>query len=213
MTTVGRWNAKKVRNRVLNNTWAIEDDLVASNGMVLIVPTSITSTGTGNSSSIGVNGSVTFSTCATLSLNGVFTSAYDNYMISMRSKLSATTSFICGRLRASGTDATATTDYNTQSIFADGTAYGGSRQTNEGYWRLAYSDTTYNEGYQTVLFGPKLSQPTVHRTFGVVSIGGASIYDHAGTHELSTSYDGITFLSSNTNTFSGLVAVYGLVGA
>ena len=76
------------------------------NGLHLITPTSIASTGTGNSSSINTNGSVTFSTCATLSLNGVFSADYDNYMIVMRHVGSDASAFnIDLRLRLSGTDA------------------------------------------------------------------------------------------------------------
>jgi len=182
-------------------------------GMVLITPTSIASTGTGNSSSIGANGSVTFSTCATLSLNGVFTANYDNYMISFRWQQNTSSSSLQARLRASGTDSTANTDYNTQQIYASASTVGGVRSTTSGFWDLSASATTYRNGLTMNVYGPYLSQPTAFRTIVINSSVGATIdSDGAGTHELSSSYDGITFYPSG-NSITGLVSVYGLVGA
>lgn len=182
-------------------------------GMVLITPTSIASTGTGNSSSINTNGSVTFDTCETLSLNGVFTSSYDNYMVVMRWQSSTAFADIFGRLRLSGTDATATTDYNYQTLVVNGTSVTGSRNTTGGRFYISSSDKSYRNGVSMNIYGPSLSQPTAYRTIAVDSASGAYIYESAGTHELSTAYDGFTFYQNATTSFSGLISVYGLVGA
>jgi hypothetical protein len=187
-------------------------------GMVLITPTSIASTGTGNSSSINANGSVTFSTCETLSLNGVFTADYDNYVVSIRATAGGTTegSFLA-RLRSSGTDSTATTDYNSQQLSADSTTITGQRRTADGFFRIGRIIGTNDVkagGYSVSFYGPYLSQPTAFRSTDGNGSGGAAIYDFAGTHELSSSYDGVTlFAGIGGETISGLVSVYGLVGA
>jgi hypothetical protein len=182
--------------------------MALTNGLVVMTPTSTAKTGTGSTATINSNGSVTFASCATLSLNGVFTSSYDNYMLNIRWSQATNVSFIYSRLRASGTDSTATTDYNHQYISAVGTAISGGRLTGDGFWTVAYSSTTYRNGMSMFLFGPKLSSPTAFRSVAVDSLGGGNIYDVAGTHELSTSYDGITLYPSQ-NSISGLVTVFG----
>jgi hypothetical protein len=59
------------------------------------------------------------------------------------------------------------------------------------------------------LYGPFLSQPTAFRSISADTSSDASIYDAAGTHELSTSYDGITIYPTGVS-LSGLVCVYGM---
>jgi hypothetical protein len=183
--------------------------------MVLVAPTSVDKTGTGSTATINSSGSVTFDTCTAVSLNGIFTADYDNYMIVMRLQQFNDSTTLAGRLRVSGTDSTATTDYNTQQLTATATSIAGARNTNEGYWRLTYSSIDYRNGQTIYLYGPKLAQPTAFRNVTVDSFSGGYIYDTAGTHELSTAYDGITvfFASTLTGTFTGLISVYGLVGA
>ena len=176
-------------------------------GMVLITPTSIASTGTGNSSSIGANGSVTFSSCATLSLNGVFTSEYDNYMISMRWTSSGTSNADL-RLRTSGTDAT--TNYTRQFLYVDSTTVQGGRAATD-YLVRAYAYGTQRAGVSIYLFGPNLAQPTAGRTVVVDDYLSASIYEFAGTHSTASSYDGFSFIFGGP-TGTGLVSVYGLGG-
>ena len=177
------------------------------NGLHLITPTSIVSTGTGNSSSINTNGSVTFSTCATLSLNGVFSADYDNYMIVMREKNTAGTNQIQYRLRSAGSD-TSTTTYTTQEIYADNTSVSGYRGTSLTTLLALVSYTTEG-GFILNAYGPYLAQPTAFRSIGCDSRSGALLNDNAGTQSGSTSFDGITFLVG-ANSISGLVAVYGL---
>ena len=48
-------------------------------GMVLLKPTSIAHSGT--SASIGANGQVTFTAVTSLSLNGVFSADFDNFLL------------------------------------------------------------------------------------------------------------------------------------
>jgi hypothetical protein len=180
-------------------------------GMVLITPTSIVSTGTGNSSSIGANGSVTFTSCETVSLNGVFTSTYDNYFVVYECGPPSGATTLYWRLRSSGTDSTATTDYNAQLLTAESTTVSGERRTADGLMSLGALGTTYRTGVTATIYGPFLSQPTASRSVNAGSVSNASIADVAGTHELSTSYDGITFVCGVV--LSGKVSVYGLVGA
>jgi hypothetical protein len=208
MTTVGRWSPNKVRARVLDGTWVSTEEL---GGMVLLTPTSIAYTGT--SASIGANGSVTFSACSSLSLNGVFSADYDNYMIVFRYKTSASGGWYW-RLRLSGADNSTANSYTDQQLRANSTTVSGTRGANaESY--LANGDNTYDAGFIHYIYGPHLAQPTAGRTITIDPASGAYIQDSAHTHNQSTAYDGFTYVPWGVAgiTASGLVSVYGLVGA
>lgn len=179
-------------------------------GHHLITPTSVAKTGTGSTATINTNGSVTFSSCETLSLNGVFTADYDNYIIIMRHRHDSATNgpAVYARLRSSGTDST--TGYTWQFVFADSTAATGLRSTTEGYARIGMTDNTLRSGLVAWIYGPFLAQPTAFRNVSVTGYANAALIDYATTHSASTSYDGITF-STGLGPFGGLVCVYGAV--
>lgn len=180
------------------------------NGLYLIKPTSIVSTGTGNSSSINTNGSVTFSACETLSLNGVFSADYDNYQIVVGGTGSVTRN-IWLRFRASGTDATGS-NYTRQYLYAASTTVGASRNT-ETFGYCGALGGTLKSGTVVSVYGPHLAQPTAWRNVCAVENSGVEIQDFAGTHSLSTSYDGFTlsFNNGGGESITGRVAVYGMV--
>jgi hypothetical protein len=177
-------------------------------GMVLMMPSSVDKTGASSTATIETNGSVTFGSCETLSLNGVFTTDYDNYMIVIRHKGSTSNAYN-SRLRASGTDASGS-NYTFQFLQANGTTVSGNRSTSQTSGRLS-SHAADPAGLTLYVYGPFLAQPTAYRTVTMESEATVRILDFAGTHSLSTSYDGITLFADAGNT-TGLVSVYGLVG-
>lgn len=182
---------------------------MSKNGLHLITPTSIASTGTGNSSSISANGSVTFSSCLTLSLNGVFSADYDNYMVVMRHVISSGGPGLNIRLRVSGTDNSTANSYVRQSVSADGTTVGGGRTTSNQAG-FTTSDDNQRNGSILYLYGPYLAEPTAIRAVNVDSYLDAFLLDAAITHNQSTSYDGFTIITDGVVTLSGRVAVYGM---
>lgn len=181
-------------------------------GMVLMTPTSVAKTGTGSTATIGTNGSVEFSSCETLSLNGVFNTDYDNYMVVMRNSHTLDGQDVDVRLRSSGTDASGS-NYSCQKLGADSSTISGYRYSSIARWYGFYSGTGKNGSTMNV-YGPYLSQPTAYRLVNVGQYTGAGgvIQDWAGTHSLSSSYDGLSFIPASTYSISGLVSVYGLVG-
>jgi hypothetical protein len=205
MTTVGRWSPNKVRARVLDGTWVSTEEL---GGMVLLTPTSIAYTGT--SATIGANGSIEFTACSSLSLNGVFSADYDNYMIVM-DNVGTIVSSLTGRLRAGGIDNTTASSYTAQYLYVYGTVVAANSSTNN-VWPYFADATPTGDGIQYFLFGPNLAQPTAMRFVSVSGYQNAVVNDGVGTHNQSTSYDGLTFIPAAGN-ISGLVSVYGLVGA
>ena len=177
-------------------------------GMVLLAPTSIAHSGT--SASIGTNGQVTFTAVTSLSLNGVFSATYDNYVLSIRSLASADTNVnILCRLRASGSDASGS-NYVHQYIEATSTSVSAARATSQSSARIGQTSTTQRSGSTAHFYGPFLAQPTAFRSVTVGGLDSAYIQDQASTHSLSTSYDGFTILLSGSNNITGAVQVYGV---
>jgi hypothetical protein len=178
--------------------------MAAGDGLVIMTPTSIAHAGT--SASINSDGGVDFTAVTSLSLNGVFTSSFDNYLIVANYKTSTATS-IYARLRAAGTDDTGS-NYARQYLYVTSTSVTGQRVTSQteglGFGYGATSDS----GEHFHIYGPFLAQPTASRSVNVYG-GTVELNDWASTHSLSTSYDGLTLRTSTVNTFTGNVVVFG----
>jgi hypothetical protein len=178
-------------------------------GMVLLTPTSIAYTGT--SASIGTNGSVEFTACTSFSLNGVFSADYDNYQIVVRHSLGTTDNTVGFRLRNSGSDDSTANSYVYQALYVSGASIVGVRTTSNTTYHLT-SSATAKSGEIINVYGPYLSQPTAIRNVSISGSSSAIIQDVASTHNQSTPYDGFTIYPT-ASSISGLVSVYGLVGA
>lgn len=175
-------------------------------GMVIMRPTSIVVAGAGSSASVRAAGGVEFASATSLSLNGVFTSTYDDYMIVMRGA-ETTNNNVSIRMRAAGSDATGT-NYVYQQLFASSTTISGQRQTAQsGAW-TSYLATAQRSGNTVYIYGPNLAQPTAGRLVNAAGLSDAAVIDYAWTHSLSTAYDGFTFFGTTSAT--GIVTVYGL---
>lgn len=180
------------------------------NGLHLITPTSTTVTGTGASATISANGSVSFTSCLNLSLNGVFSTTYDNYLVVVRHLYSSGSAWYGGRLRLSGTDASATSTYVTQRILADNFGSNPGRETSNSWVRFFYTSDTRRSGTTFTFYGPALAQQTVFRSLSVAGLSNAVLGDVVGQHIDSTAYDGFTLIAGSTPTLSGRIAVYGM---
>lgn len=177
------------------------------NGLVVMTPTSIASTGTGNSSSINADGSVDFSSCATLQLNGVFTSSYDNYMIVMRTIGTNSNDSLSLRFATGGTT-TSDSTYTQQYLSAISTTISGTRVSTQSQARVGNLGNVLRGGDTVYLFGPYLAQRTALRNTNVYDFSSAGLVDFACTHGTSTSYDGVWF-QVGAGTFTGLMTVFG----
>jgi hypothetical protein len=180
--------------------------MAAGDGLVTMTPTSITHAGT--SAAIQSDGSVDFTAVTSLSLNGVFTSSFDNYLIVFGAKsngVGAEPNMLI-RMRVSATDASGS-NYTYQTLIAASTTVSGARsssQTEAQIGRIANTQSVLH----IHMYGPYLAQPTAAR--GVIGAGKDSAYiiDCAATHSLSTSYDSITIYPSSDN-MTGNIAVFG----
>jgi len=179
---------------------------MSKNGLILLTPTSIAYTGT--SATISANGSVSLTACSVLSLNGVFSADYDNYIIVGHHAINGGQSML-SRLRVGGIDNTTSSSYVHQYWFAESTTVSGFQQTSN-YWVLSARGITKRAGFVASIYGPYLAQPTAWRTVMADDYNSASVTDLGGTHNQSTSYDGITLIGNSSQTMTGRVAVYGM---
>jgi hypothetical protein len=175
-----------------------------TNGLVVMTPSSIAYSGT--SASINADGSVVFSACTSLSLNGVFTSDYDNYMVAITGTNTINSDFFV-RYRASGADNSTASSYVYQRLSASGTSVTGQRTTSDKA-RIGEIYAVRTWGLSAYFFGPYLTQPTAHRSVNALDGGAAVVNDSASTHNQSTAYDGITLYPSSGN-MTGLLTVFG----
>jgi hypothetical protein len=180
--------------------------MAAGDGLVSMTPTSIAHSGT--SASINADGGVDFSAVTSLSLNGVFTSAHDNYLVVIRHQASSGTG-IDFRLRASGSDNSTSNSYVLQYIASDGSNTAGGRTTSNIASDLSASYPTQRDGTHIYLYGPYLAQPTAGRSVTGLGYTSAYLLDSAFTHDQSTSYDGFTLTTDSTQTLTGNIVVFG----
>jgi hypothetical protein len=183
-------------------TWYSVAPSVTAPGLAIVTPTSIANSG-GSASASG--GQITFTGVSSISLNGVFSATYDNYLIRIDSD--STTGACQLRMRLAGTDNTSALYYSAYAAYAasgasaPGTASGITSVDLYGAASVAY---TIN------MSSPALAVPTrASHAFQVAS--GASALGGAGgfTHNVGTAYDGFTFFGSTGN-LTGKIRVYGL---
>lgn len=182
--------------------------MAAGDGLVTMTPTSIVVAGAGSSASINADGGVDFTSATSLSLNGVFTASHDNYALSIRitSGPDATATFL--RLRTAGTDASGS-NYTFQYLAATSTTISGARSSSqtEGEFGRTYTAVNQNATFLNI-YGPYLAKPTAYRSVTAYTFSSAYMNDLAGTHSLSTSYDGLTIYPGSSS-ISGNIVVFG----
>lgn len=171
-------------------------------------PTSIAHSGT--SASITADGGVEFSAVSSVSLNGVFSANYDNYMICIRFVGTGDQRNFLARLRSAGVDASGA-NYTRQYLTTNGTTIAAGRNTSLSSFYYTIGDDQYRSGVTAYIFGPFLSQQTALRTIGASGDQNARTWDEANIHSLSTSYDGISFITDTAPyVYTGLVTIFGL---
>lgn len=173
-------------------------------GLTLITPTSTANTG-GSVTTTG--GKVAFSGCTVVSLNGVFSATYDNYLILINNFTTNAASGVGFRLRVAGTDATGS-NYNWAYNSINGTNDGANNQ--DAWNGFAYGNGTANadkKGGTYHIKSPFLAASTTGEgQFAPTDVGGGWVGGFI--HAVATSYDGFTFYVG-THAMIGTIRVYG----
>jgi len=178
----------------------------SAGGLVPMPPTTVGKTGASSTATASAVGGVTFTLCETLTLNGVFTSAYSNYRI-VWGGLASINPTLQMRLVTAGTPASAT-DYNRQQLSASSTTVVGLKETSQTLWIICNNINTVADNFSMDIFNPKATKETTFNIFSYSTHVGAYWQSVGGVHVLTTSYDGIQFIPTAGN-FSGIVTVYG----
>lgn len=178
-------------------------------GLKNMVPTSVT-VGSG-SATTNSNGLVTFSGVSSLTLNGVFTSAYKNYRLAINIDNASGQTSIGQQLTSAGTAASAA-NYYWAGWWSTVTGTGPSvlaAQT-QSYWYMieATNSVTWFNHVQDV-FNPSLAKETTMTGSGGTYSSAWRAIGYNCFHQVATAYDGMKFTSSTANTFTGSIQVYG----
>lgn len=176
-------------------------------GLVPMVPTSVGVTGGGASGTANANGKVTFSSCATLLLNGVFTSAYTNYRI-MFEGIGSGNVILNARFATGGT-ANSTSNYNFQKLLVNGSAVVAARSTSQTTFTITENiNTTYGDNFACDVFNPQATQNTSFTSLGFSTAVNSYINQIGGFFAATTSFDGIQLIPAS-GTVTGTISVYG----
>jgi hypothetical protein len=187
-------------------TWAAPAG--GSSALTQMVPSSTANSG--GSVSTSASGEVTFTGVTSISLNGVFTSTYTNYLIITDSIIASGNADITMRMRASGSDTTSNYDIMLwDKPFASGVSAPvsiGTTTFGSANWYM--SDTTNTLGYNYTNITLSSPQKTISTTFTASAISRSGYQTIGGKLNNSTSYDGFTF-NASANNFDGIIRVYG----
>ena len=172
-------------------------------GLVLVKPTSIANSG-GTASLSG--GAVTFTGVTNVSLNGCFTSAYENYLLKIRVTGSAANEGLVVRYRAAGTD-NSSSSYIVQSLSANDSVVNAGRGTQTAA-SIGNVTSDYLSGIDTNIYGPQLATVTNHSSLAAFARVGGLLVINVGTFTGTTQFDGLT-LQATSGTITGTIRVYG----
>lgn len=181
----------------------------ALSGLVPVIPTSVSvSAGTGSFNS--TTGLVTFSGSGVTRINGVFSSAYNNYYVQIEGTASAD-QFVYLRLSSSGSDYTGTGYSTALRYFASDAGVGfdqNSSTTSTPY--IASFRTDESSAVQLVLFSPNVARITKIQGDAQYGASTVMVRQKLGMKiDTTTQYDGFSITANSGGTLSGRLKVYG----
>jgi hypothetical protein len=178
-------------------------------GLIPITPTSITATG---GTGLIINNAVGFTSASAISLNGCFSSNYENYLIIFQVSGTSGNPNIYFRMRSGTTDNTdGSYSYSGIKAAAGGSIVMDAAVNNTvGKFVENYSGYPYHISGNLDFYNPFNTVATkfAFNSYGNNTAGAYSSFTYSGSHSQTVSYNGITFLTS-TGTMNGVVRVYG----
>lgn len=158
--------------------------------------------------------SSTFSAASTVSVDGCFTSTYDNYLVIIKLFGSVSGQPVSLRLRVSGADSSASyymssfyVGYGTTTVTGSSDNNATSWGSNGGRWIITSASTEYSSAVMSII-APQLSDKTgMQGTFVDARTNGSS-GAYAGFHNAATQYDGFSLIPAS-GTITGTVTVFG----
>lgn len=172
-------------------------------GLVLVTPSTIANSG-GSASTSG--GQVTFTGVSSISLNGVFSSTYDTYLVVLRGTISADNP-IQFRLRAAGTD-NSSANYYFQFLQASAATVAAGRFSMNSSHQLGNFDAAADYAVEMTVSTPAAAAYTIIKSDSSHQAEFTGIEIYRGLHNLATAYDGFTLYPTG-GTITGKARVYG----
>ena len=186
--------------KLATDTWGQADSGALATGLVPIRPTSIANSG-GSASLSGFT--TTFTTVNSVSLNGCFTGDYDNYRFVANMTASGNVDVYC-RMRAGGTDNSASASYVNQYLFAGSTSVSANTFTNT-FWELFFALASTR---RNAIIGDFFSPAQAVETAYLLTDRYSQLLITGGQHTVTSAFDGFTLYPA-TGTISGTISVYG----
>jgi len=156
--------------------------------------------------------SQSFSAVTSISINNCFSATYQNYMIYVNLTSVTGGDYNYLKLRASGTDSSAS--YNFVRVIAyDSTVAAGSSDNQTTGYQIGTSSAADGGATRIDVYNPALARDTYFYSAGNRKNGGNLEFESAiGNHNLATAYDGLTLITSGS-AFAGNIRVYGVQNA
>lgn len=175
-----------------------------SGGLVTVVPTSAAAAA--GTATLNPDGSITFTAATTVSANGAFTSAYDNYLITVQIDSNSAAASISFRLRQAGVDyATANGyQYGFNDIQFAGTATTTSSTTDTS-GTIGRANAAGTAHIKLDLQSPARAQ---NKTWEFQASDPTRYRGGAGIVALATAADGITIIPAS-GTLTGTMRIFG----
>lgn len=199
LVAVGAKITAAITNAIIN--------VVNAQGLTSVIPTSVAGTGV----SVGASGKVTITAASPISVNGCFTTTYENYLIVLNAPTSSTANNLTFRLRAAGVDDTSA-NYDQQATNSAAAVISASQSlagTSFGLEAVsaAIHDISFN------LFAPNLAAPTrgdsiARTTANPATAAATAMATRQFLFRNSTQFDGFT-LTANTGNITGTIRIYG----
>lgn len=179
-------------------------------GLKNVVPTSVVVDS--GSATVNANGFIEFSGATALKLNGVFSATYNSYKIIFSQQSASATNDLYVRLRASGTDLSAS--YYANGTLATASTISGVDLVNISQWTVnaLHSGTGISHASTTMeVIQPFLPKPTTFQSKGGSWTSTQNkTFNLAGFNSNTSAYDGITFFPSGAGTtMGGNIQVFG----
>jgi hypothetical protein len=177
-------------------------------GLIQIVPSSIAVAGAGSSGSVSTNGQITFGTATSVTINDVFSTTYDNYLI-LIDQIGTANSDLDWRFRVAGSDNSSAVYCFQFSDFTTVSTYVSNRTTNGTSGRITPLNNALRSRTQLMCYTPFLTRTTSWYSESTKTDGTApTTAIFSGVFTNTTSFTGFTLLPQSGNV-TGSISIYG----